>query len=235
MIFLGLQRTVAQPTSLALKQAIWDGLGGKAQWDNTRYLMFSCTGPHRLLGSGVRTYIYDKEIDKCRLEATTNTGQRLVAIVDIAKKDGKVYLEGNETEATEAAELLAEIQSLFYKDAGPLFFPILLTDAGVDIRFVEEKFIDSSRYTLAAVQSKNISPKATFNGLLLIDHINGRPFQWLPNELPNTFKNPLSFEQYKDIGSGIVMATKFKSDTGEIYYPIVAGLVHIEAEKFSKP
>lgn len=217
-----------------LADNLWEAIGGRENWQNARYFMFSCVGGHHSFAQGERKYLWDKQTGNCRFDGVTTDDEALTVLFNIESGAGTVYLNHTKLENPRTTEdIIIEITEEFNQDARLLFLPTVLEGTQVSYEITGEKLVGSQRFTVVSIENKHTSFGTAATGELYIDSQTGRINQWWPQDVTYGY----SIGNYKAIGSGLVLPTRFTSNdtTTSITYPIAAALVHIEGQKFSKP
>ena len=213
---------------------LWDAVGGQENWQNARYFMFSCTGGHPSFAQGERKYLWDKRTGNCRFDGMTTDDERITVLLNIETGKGTVYIGNTKLENPRTTgDVITEITEEFNRDAQLLFLPTILEGDQVSYHIVGEKLIGSQRFTVVNVSNKLTEFETSVTGQLYVDSQTGQIHQWRPGNGSGTY----SIDDYKVIGSGLLLPTHFDSgDTAtSVSYPIAAALTYIEGEKFNKP
>src|SRR5690606_31488047 len=235
MLLGGIATAFGQGSQAGLAHKLWEAIGGKENWQNARYFMFSCIGgDHSSFTQGERTYLWDKQEGYCRFEGVTTDDESVVALFNIKTHTGTVYINDEKlSNPKTSADIINEISAEFERDAYLLFLPTVLEGDRVSLTVTGEKLIGSQRFTVVDIKNHKTSFEATVDGQLYVDAQTGRVQQWLSHQDQNRF----AVSGFKDIGGGLVLPTRFTTDdtTNNITYPIAAALVHIEAQKFNIP
>ncbi|MEC3879235.1 hypothetical protein [Parapedobacter sp. 10938] len=227
-------QAIPSATENDLADKLWEAVGGRENWQNARYFMFSCTGGHQSFAQGERKYLWDKKTGNCRFDGVTTDDERIIVLFNAETSEGSVYLNNTKLDNPRITDdIIAEITEEFNKDAQLLFLPTILEGNQVSYRITGEKLVGSQRFTVVNIENKRTSFEDTVAGQLYVDSQTGRIHQWWPRDGADGY----SIGNYKAIGSGLVLPTRFTSNdtTTSITYPIAAALVHIEGQKFSKP
>lgn len=133
---------LGQDKRAAVANKLWTAIGGKENWQNARYFMFSCVGGGaNPFVRGERKYLWDKHTGDCRFDATTTDDETLVALFNIKTGDGAVYINGTKLDNPRtAADVIAEATAEFEKDAYLLFLPAVLEGGQVTYTVAGEKW-----------------------------------------------------------------------------------------------
>lgn len=222
------------PVEKNVVDKLWKAIGGRENWQSARYFMFSCAGGNQSFAQGERKYLWDKGTGNCRFDGVTTDDEMITVLFNLETGTGTVYLNHTEIDNPRISEdIVTEVTEEFNKDAQLLFLPTILEGSQVSYRTIGEKLVGSQRFTVVSVENKRTNVEGSVTGQLYIDSQTGQIHQWWPSDGTGGY----SIDNYKAIGSGLVLPTRFtSSDTStSITYPIAAALVHIEGQKFSKP
>ena len=117
-----------------------EAMGGRENWDATRYLRFSFFG--------FRTHYWDKETGRHRLSWTDReSGQSHVILMNLNTREGRVYTDGTEVTDTETRDgFLERARGAWVNDTYWLLMPYKLQDPGVDLTYEGEEVIDDAVY-----------------------------------------------------------------------------------------
>ncbi|WP_257668867.1 hypothetical protein [Parapedobacter tibetensis] len=228
--------THGQPaTNSSVAAKLWEGIGGKENWQNARYFMFSCIGGEKhSFAQGERKYLWDKLSGNCRFDGVTTDDENVIVLFNVKTAEGTAYINGIKIDNQRvAADIIDEVRSDFEKDAYLLFLPTALEGNSVSYTVAEEKLIGSQRFTVVNIKNPKTSFETAIDGQLYMDAQTGQIQEWRPKRAANHF----SISGFKDIGGGLVLPTRFTGSdtTTSVTYPLAAALVNIEAQKFNKP
>src|SRR5690606_31062358 len=82
-----------QVTQPVIVDKLWEAIGGKENWQNARYFMFSCTGGEpQSFTQGERKYLWDKRSGNCRFEGVTTDDEHVIVLFNIKTAEGTVYI-----------------------------------------------------------------------------------------------------------------------------------------------
>lgn len=215
-----------------LSEKLWSGVGGKQNWDNARYFMFTCQEvPHKRA-----SYLWDRQTGDCRFESETSDGEELVVLFNLNTTGGQVFVDEVLLLDKENADILiARAHRDFKTDAELLFLPVVQDGGTTTVSIVSEKLVGVTRHILVEVKSNATAYGEPIEGTIHLDAQSGRICEWYPKE--GRRQGDYEVGGYKDIGGGVILPTRFSplKGGGHITYPIAATLVHIEANKFTQP
>lgn len=231
----GIATAFGQGSQTNIASKLWEAIGGKENWQNARYFMFSCIGGgNPAFTQGERIYLWDKQEGYCRFEGITADDESVIALFNVKTNDGSVYINGEKlANPKTSADVIKEVSAEFKRDAYLLFLPTALEGDRVSFTVTGEKLIGSQRFTVVDIKNHKSSFEAAIDGQLYVDAQTGQIQQWLSHQSQNRF----TISGFKDIGGGLVLPTRFTTDdtTKNVTYPIAAALVNIEAQKFNTP
>jgi len=117
-----------------------EAMGGKENWDNTRYLRFSFFGS--------RTHHWDKWTGRYRVTWNDRQSKKAhVLLMNINTKEGKAFVDGEEvTDAEELKALMTRGERAWINDTYWLLMPYKLQDPGVNLVHEGEATIDGKMY-----------------------------------------------------------------------------------------
>ncbi len=216
-----------------VSEKIWASLGGKQQWENARYFMFTCQGPHAQAHASPASYLWDRHTGNCRYEGTTADKGELVVLFNLNHTTGQVFIDNV---AQDSAELVAKtidnVRQGFKKDAELLFLPAIQDGKNAQLSLASERLVGASRQFVVQVKNEETVYGADAAGTIHVDAQSGRIRHWNP-------QRGVSYEVsgYKDIGGGLFLPTRFVAAQGRenVVYSVAAALVHIESQKFTQP
>lgn len=214
---------------------LWDAIGGKENWQQARYFMFSCIGGEtNSFVHGERKYLWDKETGNCRFEGTTTDDENVIVLFNIRTDKGSAYINGQKLDSPRImGDVVKEASYQFARDAYLLFLPTAFEGNHASYKVSGDKLVGMQRFTIINIKNQQTSFKAEVDGQLYVDAQTGQVQKWTPTSTDNHF----SISGFKDIGGGLVLPTRFEGSdtTTNVTYPLAAALVNIEDQKFRQP
>ena len=126
----GFDITHSDPAAVELADSIMEAMGGRNQWDNTRFISWDF---------GNRHLVWDKKDGNVRIESKPDSTIYLVNIHDLK---GRVQIKGQElTEADSLRKMLTKGKSIWINDSYWLCMPFKLKDTGVTLKYLGEDTI----------------------------------------------------------------------------------------------
>ena len=117
----------SDPKAIAIADKVMDAMGGRAKWDETRYIGWKFFGR--------RKHIWDKWTGNARIEY--NDSNRVV--FNINTMEGKIMINGEESTSPDSlTKYLDRAKRAWINDSYWLVMPFKLKDSGVTLSYVGE-------------------------------------------------------------------------------------------------
>ena len=117
--------------AIALADSIMEAMGGRAAWDQTRYLSWHFFGR--------RQHWWDRHTGDVRIEGEDGEGDAklsYVLLANVERKSGRVFLNGEElTNVTERDTWVQRAYETWVNDSYWVFMPYKLKDSGVTLSY----------------------------------------------------------------------------------------------------
>ena len=114
---------------LAIADSVMKAMGGRKNWDNTRYIEWNFFGNRKLL--------WDKWDSKVRIKMLEPDSTRM--LLDMNNMEGKVMKNGEElTNPDSVKKYLDQAKRIWINDSYWLVMPYKLKDSGVTIKYLGE-------------------------------------------------------------------------------------------------
>jgi hypothetical protein len=118
--------------AIAIADQVMAAMGGRAPWDQTRYLSWNFFG--------LRTHVWDRWSGDHRFMQ----GNRLV-LMNIGSKQGRAWTDGEELAGEDLAKALDDTYKAWINDSYWLLMPYKLKDSGVTLTYKEEGALADGR------------------------------------------------------------------------------------------
>jgi hypothetical protein len=116
----------SDPQAIELADSVMAAMGGRANWDATRYIFWNFFG--------ARTLLWDKTGKKARVESMRDSS---IYLVDLETGESRVKMYGEEqTSADTLAKYGENGMSMWINDSYWLVMPYKLKDSGVTLKYV---------------------------------------------------------------------------------------------------
>ncbi|MFQ6116276.1 MAG: DUF6503 family protein [bacterium] len=160
----GFDPSKSDAQAIQVVDEMWQALGGKDNWQKTRYLSFRWILERE--GKVVADYRHDWEryTNGYRVEGTNREGHHFVVLFDTQAKQGTAYVDGNIMPADSTKFWIDLAYRRFINDSYWLIMPYKLNDPGVILNYEGEREIDGSNYDVVKVTFENVglTPKDTY-------------------------------------------------------------------------
>lgn len=118
----------SDPAAVELADSVMAAMGGRQNWDNTRFISWNFFGRRNL--------VWDKTQGDVRIESMPDSTTYLVNINSL---EGRVQVKGQEiTEADSLRRMLQKAKSIWINDSYWLVMPFKLKDTGVTLKYLGE-------------------------------------------------------------------------------------------------
>ncbi len=127
----------SDPEAIALADRVMEALGGRAAWNDTRFITWNFFGRRR--------HLWDKQTGDVRIEGTDrDSGEPYLILMNLTTLDGRAWIDGVEvTDPDKRAELLDLGEATWINDSYWMFMPYKLKDSGVTLRYLgREQMLD---------------------------------------------------------------------------------------------
>lgn len=118
----------SDPAAIELADSVMAAMGGRRNWDKTRYISWNFFGRREL--------VWDKTKGNVRIESLPDS---IIYLVNIHTLEGRVQVAGKEITEPEAVKrMLTRARSIWINDAYWLVMPFKLKDSGVTLKYLGE-------------------------------------------------------------------------------------------------
>ena len=126
----------SDPAAMELADSIMMAMGGRKNWDATRYISWNFFGRRNL--------VWDKQGGRVRIESLPDS---TIYLVNVNTLQGKVQVKGQElTEPDSLAKMLNRAKSIWINDSYWLVMPFKLKDSGVTLKYMGEDTLVNENY-----------------------------------------------------------------------------------------
>lgn len=142
----GFDSVGSDPAAIQLADSIMHAMGGRENWDKTRFISWTFFGRRDLL--------WDKYTGRVRIESKSDSTTYLV---NVNTGEGKVKIKGTEiTEPDSVKNLLKKATSIWINDSYWLVMPFKLKDSGVTIKYMGEDTLNNQRFNTLVLTFKEV-------------------------------------------------------------------------------
>lgn len=188
----------SDPAAVELADSIMSAMGGRRNWDNTRFISWQF---------GSRHLTWDKHTGRVRVETADST----IYLINLHTGEGKVQVKGEEVVDKELLEAKRkEGEAYWINDAYWLVMPFKLKDTGVTLKYLGEETVDSARYNLLQVTFKDVGNTPQNKYLLYVDLTDNLVKKWAyyKDAAQDTATFMLPWDNYKQYGDILLSADR---------------------------
>lgn len=118
----------SDPAAVELADSVMAAMGGRKNWDNTRFISWNFFGNRNL--------VWDKEKGRVRIESLKDS---ITYLVNLNTLEGKVRVKGQDLpESDSLKKMLNRGKSIWINDSYWLVMPFKLKDTGLTIKYMGE-------------------------------------------------------------------------------------------------
>ncbi|HEY5689963.1 MAG TPA: DUF6503 family protein [Cyclobacteriaceae bacterium] len=126
----------SDPAAIELADSIMMAVGGRKNWDATRFISWNFFGRRNL--------VWDKHEGRVRIESLPDS---TIYLVNISTEKGRVQVKGQElTQPDSLAKMLKRAKSIWINDSYWLVMPFKLKDSGVTLTYLGEDTLVNKKY-----------------------------------------------------------------------------------------
>lgn len=159
----------SDPAAVELADSIMVAMGGRENWNNTRFISWNFFGN--------RDLVWDKREERVRIESLKDSITYLVNLKDLS---GKVWVKGQEIkEADSLNKMLSRGKSIWINDSYWLVMPFKLKDSGVTLKYLgEDTLLTGDRCNLLQLTFNNVGDTPQNKYLVYVDLADNLVKQW---------------------------------------------------------
>ena len=191
--------------AVELADSIMIAMGGRKNWDNTRYISWNFFGG--------RDLIWDKKDNKVRIESFKDS---ITYLVDLDKLQGRVSVKGQEiTEPDSLSKMVSKGKSIWINDSYWLLMPFKLKDSGLTIKYIgEDTLSNGSKCNVLELTFKDIGDTPQNKYRIFVDDNDNLVKQWsyYSNASQDSANFTRPWDNYQKYGDILISADR--SDGG---------------------
>ncbi|WPP52811.1 hypothetical protein [Catalinimonas niigatensis] len=124
----GFNSAASDPEAIEIADEVMEAMGGRAAWDNTRYLRWTFFGR--------RTLLWDKQTGDVRIDVPADSA---IYLINVNEDNGQVMMRGEEiTNPDSLAKYVEQGKKMWVNDSYWLVMPYKLKDSGVTLAYAGE-------------------------------------------------------------------------------------------------
>ncbi|MCZ8216920.1 MAG: hypothetical protein O9262_11810, partial [Cyclobacteriaceae bacterium] len=132
----GFNMDFSDPAAIELADSVMRAQGGRAAWDQTRFISWNFFGRRNL--------VWDKQEARVRIESLPDS---TLYLLDMKTGKGRVRVKGTElTEADTLKTMLERAEKIWINDSYWLVMPFKLKDSGVTLKYLGEDTLQTGGF-----------------------------------------------------------------------------------------
>jgi hypothetical protein len=214
---------------------IWEGAGGKKNWEESRFLTFVFApqkGGKTLLR---RSHLWDRYTGDYRFETKTAKNQVLLVLFNVNSKKGQSFINGKPLSDSLNVIELKNAYSYFVNDSYWLLAPLRLEDPGVKVFLEQSEEIEGTSYYVLRVNFEKGGMNPAGQSWFYVDPGNGQVKRSKFFDAGKKDPHIYTWTNYKDLGGGLKLSTRKQNidRNNAITFPVASVLISVEPEKFT--
>jgi hypothetical protein len=195
----------SDPAAVELADSIMVAMGGRQNWDNTRFISWNFFGN--------RDLVWDKKEERVRIESFNDS---ITYVVNLKTLTGKVWVKGQElTEKDSLNKMLNKAKSIWINDSYWLVMPFKLKDSGVTLKYLgEDTLMTGDRCNVLQLTFANVGDTPQNKYHVYVDLTDNLVKQWAyySNAIQDSANFVRPWDNYKKYGKVLLSADR--SDSG---------------------
>src|SRR5687767_14418506 len=191
----------SDPAAVELADSVMAAMGGRENWDNTRFISWNLFGRRNL--------VWDKQQGDVRIESLPDSTTYLVNINELK---GRVRVKGQElTEPDSLKKMLEKAKSIWINDSYWLVMPFKLKDTGVTLKYIgEDTLAGGTICNILELTFKNVGDTPNNKYRIFVDLKDNLVKQWAyyENVAQDSTSRAWPFDNYKKYGDVLLSADR---------------------------
>ena len=136
----------SDPAAIELADSIMLAMGGRENWDNTRFISWNAFGR--------RNWVWDKKMNRIRIESLKDS---IIYLASINSDEVRVQVKGQELKEPDSLKkMLKKAKSMYFNDMYWLAMPYKLKDSGVTLKYLGEDTLKGNRYNVLQLMFQEV-------------------------------------------------------------------------------
>ena len=191
----------SDPAAVELADSVMAAMGGRDNWDNTRFISWNFFGRRNL--------VWDKQQGDVRIESLPDSTVYLVNINDLK---GRVRVKDQElTEPDSLKKMLEKAKSIWINDSYWLVMPFKLKDTGVTLKYLgEDTILTGEKCNVLELTFNNIGDTPENKYRVYVDLKDNLVKQWayFKEASQDSASQIWPFDNYKRYGNILLSADR---------------------------
>ncbi|HEY4653627.1 MAG TPA: hypothetical protein VIH22_03890 [Cyclobacteriaceae bacterium] len=190
----------SDPAAVELADSIMVAMGGRENWDNTRFISWNFEGRHDL--------VWDKQTGNVRIESSDDSA---IYLLNVKTNKGRVLESGREVISPDSlSDKLRKARTIWANDSYWLVMPFRLKSNGVTLKYLGEERTDSARYNVLqlTITKTAVAPGGRY--IAYVDLTDNLVKAWsdFSDSGPDTGETVLPWDNYRRYGNILLSADR---------------------------
>lgn len=190
----------SDPAAVELADSVMVAMGGRKNWDNTRFISWNFFGR--------RDLVWDKFTGRVRIESP---GDSTIYLVNVNTGEGRVSVKGQELAGDTLQKMLTRAKEIWINDSYWLVMPFKLKDSGVTLKYMGEDSLKAGgKCNVVELRFKEVGVTPQNKYLVYVDIHDSLIKQWA--YFANADQDSASFvrpwDNYKQYGKILLSADR---------------------------
>lgn len=191
----------SDPAAMELADSVMRAQGGRAAWDQTRFISWNFFGRRNL--------VWDKQEARVRIESLPDS---TIYLLDMKTGKGRVRIKGTElTEADTLNVMLKRAERIWINDSYWLVMPFKLKDSGVTLKYLGEDTLQTGGFcNVLQLTFEDVGSTPENKYHVYVDRKDNLVKQWAYFEMAtqDTASAIWPFDNYKRYGKILLSAER---------------------------
>lgn len=197
----GFNIALSDPAAIELADSVMHAQGGRAAWDQTRFISWNFFGRRNL--------IWDKQEARVRIESLADS---TIYLLNMKTGTGRVRVKNTElTEADTLGKMLKRAERIWINDSYWLVMPFKLKDSGVTLKYLGEDTLQTGGFcNVLQLTFENVGSTPENKYHIYVDRKDNLVKQWAYFEkaTQDTASAIWPFDNYKQYGKILLSADR---------------------------
>lgn len=191
----------SDPAAIELADSVMHAQGGRAAWDQTRFISWNFFGRRNL--------VWDKQEARVRIESLSDS---TIYLLDMKTGKGRVRIKDTElTEPDTLSAMLKRAERIWINDSYWLVMPFKLKDSGVTLKYLGEDTLQTGGFcNVLQLTFENVGSTPENKYHIYVDRKDNLVKQWAYFEkaTQDTASAIWPFDNYKQYGKILLSAER---------------------------
>jgi hypothetical protein len=138
----------SDPRAHEVATQLVQAMGGRDHWNQMGFLRFDWVVEQEGHEVARARHLWDHKSGRDRVEWKTRDGQQVQAIVDLASRQGRVWVDGQLVSGADSASWLEKAYGRFINDSYWLLMPWKIEDPGTHLEYAGEAVLNGDTYDI---------------------------------------------------------------------------------------